>query len=262
MSSWTEILLPLSARLPLPQPARSRVLLEVAADLEDVFQHYRAAGLSDEEARRKAVDTFELSDTALTELVQVHISPIRKLLDRLSVRSLSLWERVLLALVALTTLFVSGRLLVAQGIAADAGLFLWPPALCGVAGVVLGAALFSELYVKQEHDARRARRRLDGIAYLAFAQVVLGFIGAWARLFVAARRMPEEMERAGVFLFDAILGGAALISVGLLGALIVALIWFALARRVAAIEDADAVLLTVANGGAPREDQRKEHDHV
>ena len=46
MTDFTAALRRIDSRLHLPQPARSRVILELAGDLEELYRHYRATGLS------------------------------------------------------------------------------------------------------------------------------------------------------------------------------------------------------------------------
>jgi hypothetical protein len=243
MTSFAEVLRPLRARLPLPQPARTRVLLEIAADLEDMYRHYRASGLSEEAARRQAVERFDLSDEALAELVRVHTSFFRRLLDRLSVQAQSRWERGLLLIVAGTLVIVCLQVVLRGEIVAVAGAQVWPTLICGMAGLTLGLVKFYQLYVKQDHELRRARRGLDAIAVLAVAQVFLGFLLGWFSLYLTARKTTGDVEYAVVHLFNWLLSASALVSVSLMGALLTGMIWFALARRVAGIADAEAALL-------------------
>ncbi len=248
MTNFADVLGPLSARLPLPQPARSRVLLEVAADLEAAYEHYRAEGCSEEEARRRAAEAFDLSDTALAELVALHTSFARRMLDRLSSQARTRWERSLLLIVAGFLTYLGVELAVRGGIITDAGSFVWPVLICGAAGLLLGIAKLYQVYVKQDHEVRRARRGLDAIAVLAGAQLLLGFFGAWFELYLAAARISRSVDYALVHLFNWLLGSAALLSVSLTGALLTAMLWFAVASRVAGIEDAEAELLLAAKG--------------
>jgi hypothetical protein len=244
VTSFVEVLRPLSARLPLPQPARTRVLLEIAADLEDMYRHYRASGLTEEEARLKAVNTFDLSEEALAELVRVHTSLFRRLLDRLSAQAQSRWERGLLLIVAGTLAFVCVQVVLRGELVAVAGTQVWPTLICGLTGLTLGLVKFYSIHIKQDHELRRARRGLDAIAILAGAQVFLGFLAGWFSLYLTARRMTGDVEYAGAHLFNWLLSASALLSVSLMGALLTAMIWFALARRVAGIAEAEAALLT------------------
>ena len=50
MSRFADTLRLINQRLSLPEPAKSRVLLEIAADLEGLFEHYSANGRDDQEA--------------------------------------------------------------------------------------------------------------------------------------------------------------------------------------------------------------------
>ena len=61
-----------SAALPLPEPARTRLVLEMAGDLEMVYAHHRAAGRSEEEAARLAEEKVLASAEVLSRLAAVH----------------------------------------------------------------------------------------------------------------------------------------------------------------------------------------------
>jgi len=248
MTDFADVLLPLRSRLPLPQPARTRVLLEVAADLTDMYEHYRESGLSEDDARSKAMETFIISDDALAELVRVHTSPVRRLLDRLSTQTLSRWERVVLAVIAGVLVLVVGQVVLRGEVFRVAGWLAWPALVCGVAGLVLGLVKFYQLYIKQDHELERARRGIDAIALFAGAQVLLGFLGVWFGLFLVARRLAADVEGVTVHVFNWLMSSSALLAVSLTGALLTAIVWFWLARRVAAIADAEAVLLMGLNG--------------
>ena len=50
MTRFRDILLRTSDRLELPQPVKSRILLEISADLEDIYDECVSRGMSGEEA--------------------------------------------------------------------------------------------------------------------------------------------------------------------------------------------------------------------
>lgn len=255
MTDFADVLMPLSARLPLPQPARSRILLEIAADLEDLYQHYRSSGLSQAEARSKAIEACDLSDQALAELVQLHTSTFRKLLDRLSAQAQTRWERALLVLIALVVAGAALNVLLREPLISDAGWMAWPPLLCAATALLFGLAKSYHIFVKQDHAPRRARRGVDAVAVLAIAQCLLGFLGVYVGLYLAAWRIAGDVRNAFLYLFNWLLSGSALLSTSLSGALITAVIWFVLARRVALIADAEAMQL-LATARAARSGER------
>ena len=72
MSRFHSVLSQTGERLHLPKATKSLILVEIAADLEDLFQHYLERGLSEEEAAAKAEEKVDMTDEALVELVQIH----------------------------------------------------------------------------------------------------------------------------------------------------------------------------------------------
>ena len=101
MSRFATTLSQTSRRLNLPQHITSRVVLELAADLEDLFEHYREQGLSEEDATARALESAELSDEAVARLVEVHTSSSSRLVEHLAERTRVSWERLMLVLIGL-----------------------------------------------------------------------------------------------------------------------------------------------------------------
>src|SRR5690606_35990989 len=62
----------ISDELTLPEPAKSRVVLEMAADLVSLYEHHRARGRGEEEAAQLAEETILASPEALRHLVLLH----------------------------------------------------------------------------------------------------------------------------------------------------------------------------------------------
>lgn len=136
MNRFSEILRQTSERLDLPQPEKSRILLEIASDLEDLYGLYRGQGLEEREAVRRAEEKLAVSDEALAELARIHESPFRRFLGRISEQAQTRWERVLLtALVVFIALF-AGRELLSTELYHRASRFVWP-----VLGSAFAAAL-------------------------------------------------------------------------------------------------------------------------
>ena len=87
-------------RLALPKATRSLILVEIAADLEDLFNHYVQEGLSEDEAAARAEEKVDMSDEALVELVRIH-SDARGWTDRIVRRAQPFWERIAMATIVL-----------------------------------------------------------------------------------------------------------------------------------------------------------------
>jgi len=160
VSRFAPVIRRTAERLTLPQPARSRILLEMAADMEDLFQLFRGQGMNEDEAHRRAIESFDLSEESLADLVAVHRNPIRRLLDSLSAEALARWEYALLTILVLLTVLASVHLLGSWHVLRDAGIFTWPVLTAGLAALAVATAKFYQLYLKQdqqrhaEHSAR------------------------------------------------------------------------------------------------------------
>ena len=93
MSRFNVFLHRTGERLALPKATRSLILVEIASDLEELFNHYVQQGLSEEEAAARAEEKVDMSDEALAELVRIH-SDARSWTDRIARRVQPLWERL------------------------------------------------------------------------------------------------------------------------------------------------------------------------
>jgi hypothetical protein len=81
MNRFASLLREVNNRLNLPQPTKSRILLEMAGDLEDLYNFYRGQGLDENEAVQKAEEKIDASYEALAELVEIHQTSYRKLME-------------------------------------------------------------------------------------------------------------------------------------------------------------------------------------
>ena len=59
MSRFADVLNQVRDRLEIPEPSRTRIVLEMASDLEDSYQYYLDQGHDEAEAARLARETFD-----------------------------------------------------------------------------------------------------------------------------------------------------------------------------------------------------------
>jgi hypothetical protein len=243
MNRFAEILQRTSDRLDLPQPARSRVLLEIAADMEDVYAVQRERGLDEADAVREAIESCDLSDGALAELTRVHRGPIRRALDRISSRAVRHWERLLLFILVASACYTGGWLTQGTRVVRDAGPFAWPVLLGAVVASVVAIAKFYQLYLKQDHRWRGLRRGLSPLLGIAVFLVFLGFTGSWLEALKLAGKSVASEREIVPHLLQWALQATALLQLSLGLAVLIALAWFGLAGKVGQIENYEAELL-------------------
>jgi hypothetical protein len=243
MKRFIEILRQANERLDLPQPIKSRIILEMAADLEDLYQFHRRQGLNDSDALREATDAFNLSPEALEQLVEIHTTPFRRFLDRLSAQAQTFWERIFLVTLLLFTAVFIGPSLLRADMFVDAGVFLWPIAGTSLAALYLAVRKTYDLYVKKDHRVRRLRRGLTPLIALAGVDVVIGIQGfvfllhsSFTLFLITAGPMDKDLGRW-------MIQSSATAVVSLSAAIIMGIIWFVLANKIAAIERAEVAHL-------------------
>ncbi len=239
MNRFRDVLRQASDALALPQPVKSRVLLEIAADLEDAFESYRAQGIGEEEAQRRASERFQISAEVLTKLVAIHRTPWQRFLDRLSLTEQARWERFGLLLLVLFLCLVVGGQLATTAIFRDAGSFLWPVVGAAFVGLYLTLRKAYLLYIKKDHRLRDLRRGLDGLAGLAFVMLALGVWGALEGLRQTALFAASSSANDWFLLLGWLIHSSALLALSLLGAVLTLVAWFTLVRKVVSIERAE-----------------------
>ncbi|MCL7960630.1 MAG: permease prefix domain 1-containing protein [marine benthic group bacterium] len=246
--SWKrDVLREIDARLDLPQPARSRVILEIAADLEDTSHMLMERGLSPEEAREQAIRRFEPRGEALSEITTVHAAGLQRFLGRFSGAGRRRWERALLLLLFLFLLLGTRVLLPAPDLFKNAG-----PGLLAVVTVTVGALLLSsfklyDVFVRPRQDSRRMRRGLDWILGLAGVEVFVGLSAFWLGLYGVAGRSAEDPATSLLYLFEWLVEGTATAILALQAAVLLSLLWYLLSRRTETVARFEAEALMAAD---------------
>jgi uncharacterized membrane protein len=246
VNRFSAILRRTAARLDLPQPTRSQVLLEMAADLEDLFDAYRQRGFSEDEAERRVTERFDASDDALSELARLHRSAFRRFMDRFSAQAQTLWERVMLGVILLFVAVMTGRSLASTTFFGNASVFVWPAIVVGVAAVGIFLGKTYQLYIKKDHRIRGLRRWLPTLLMLTCAALFNGVFGYFLTLQLTMTRIAGEYEKFGIYFERWLVGGTATMILSLLVAILAALFWFVLMNKVRRIELAEAALMLEA----------------
>lgn len=230
----------IAARLEVPEPARSMILLEVKGDLEDLSASLVAGGVPEEEARRRAVATLLPDDDSLEALRSLHRPWWERVVGRFSEPARNRLEWLLLAVLVGVLLLGGGGTLARLELMASPSGFLWPVLALGGSGLALGVSKLLDLFVKQDHRPSRLRRGMTALPAVAAASVVLAFTGVVFDLYATAGRIEQDAAAATVHLLDWIRRDAVLLSVALMVAALGALAWFLASIRIARIARAEA----------------------
>lgn len=235
MSRFNTFLHRTEERLKLPKATRSLILVEVAADLDDLFQYYLRQGLSEEEAAARAEEKVDMSDEALAELVRIH-SDTRGWTDRMVRVGQPLGERIAMDLIVLFFLATAALTVgLSAHVLTQLTGFIWP-----IAGIFLALLVSFLIQLTRNLEGlspRRLRQDLVTPLFLGAASLVVGFAGTGISMYRALMRMAATPEHAGPIFSRALLGATATLAAALLVTLCAGVVWFILGGRVIRLED-------------------------
>jgi len=177
MKQFTPLLKSINERLDLPQPTKSRIILEIAADLDDLYQLYLSRGLAENEAAQKTEEKIDLTDEALNELVQIHQSLFRKLLDKISAQAQTRWERVAFVFMLLFIAAISVQAVFSTQFLSQASRWIYPVLGISIAAILISFPKFYQLYIKKDHQIKKLRSGLSLILGLGVLNLIIGILG-------------------------------------------------------------------------------------
>lgn len=243
MSGFEAEIRRVAEQLDLPQPVRSRVLMELAADLEDLAAALREEGMEAGEARRRALESLLPSTAALSELRGVHRPLYQRLVDRFSERARHRLEQLLLVAISAVVLGVGIGALARTHLLSSPSLFVWPLLGLAVLIVGLGSGKILQLYVVKDHAPARLRRGMFLLPVLAGASGSVGVIGLVLDFYATAAAVEADVRLQAVLLLDWLRRDMPMLALALLVTVLAGLFWFVASVRIAHIEQAEAEAL-------------------
>lgn len=218
----------------------------MAADLEAVYAHHLARGLPEEEAAIRAEETVLASPEAVARLVEVHTGGPERWLHLLSGRLRNDLEPFLFVLAVLPMLALAVVVLLPQvaSMASDPWLWLQLACAAAIAGMALRKAV--QLFGRAPVELPVLRRGLTEIPFLGAMACMIGGLGAVVHLYALAILLggyPAPPEEAAIAAAMEMGRHFALFGASILLAMAAGAVWLFLARRVAALERAESILL-------------------
>ena len=255
MKKFTPILKRINEKLDLPQPTKSRIILEIASDLEDTYHLYLKKGLSEQEAVQKAVEKFSLTDDALIELTSIHQSFFRKLMDKLSDQGQTRWERFVLFLVLLSVIIVGVKVVFSAHFFLQASKYIFPILGSFFGVVMISFAKIYQFYIKKDHHIKNLHKGLSTILILGSINLFLGVFGyiielysfprtpMYSGLFDAIVTVLNTNDQTFFRTVEQIMKCSSMAMVCTFVTIFTALVWFFLYNKIRKIEQAEAAFL-------------------
>jgi len=234
----------ISAELTVPEPARSRILLEMAADLEALYEHYRARGMDDEEAGRRAEAQLLAGPEALQGLILLHTTGYQRWVGRAAGGIRWGFDLLLFAAGVLPLVLVSSVVVLSQLREPAGGVALWLVLALGVWVMGIGCWKGWLLLVARERSPRRLHRGLIGLLAAGFAGPLIGGTAFLLSLVAGAQRLSQTTDDIAVAGFAReMVEGGTVFGLGILLTFAAGLIWYILVNRVARIEQQESAAL-------------------
>ena len=237
MNRFAEVLKQARDQLQIPEPARTRVLLEMASDLEDSYQIYLSQGCDEPEAVRRAEESFGTSEEALKHLANIHQGGLGGIGGRISGQVGRPWEKILLILLVAFEVLLTIKVLSQENFFLFLSPFVWPIAGLGLAAFSFTIWKLYQIFSRSGTDVRQLKTGLGVLLFCAgasFAVAGCGFLYHIQRFFkLNYQDAPESlfMNFAG-WMFSI----SSMMTVGLLVSILTALVWFFLSGLVARAE--------------------------
>ena len=243
MSRFARVLRRVERRLEAPEPERSRILMEMAGDLEELYRVYRDRGLEDDAARRKAERWLAPSASTIESLRSVHLPGFDRWLDRLGGTARGRIELALVGLVSLAAVGGGALAALRSGGLSATSPGLWIVAGLGAAGLASGLRQGYALFVRGDRIGPDWRRRLHRLPAAAVAAALAGLLAGAARLSLTVPPPGGGGLPAGSWSHLATAAGIAALALSV--SLLLALLWLVLRIRAESVDRARAELRAV-----------------
>jgi hypothetical protein len=220
------------------------VLLEMAADLESLYDHYRRGGADEEVAREWALARLLASPEAMQGLLLVHTTPYQRLVVRAATGVRWGFDLFLFIVGVVPLLLMSAHVVVTGSPAGGGGWFRWAVVGIGLVTAAIGIWKARQIFVRRERSTTVLNRGLVTLLFLSMVGPVIGGTG----FLVALVGMNDRMARSDAYspvlmAAETIAANGTVFALAILLGIAGALVWFVLINRIATIEREESALL-------------------
>lgn len=217
--------------LDLPRRRRAAILLEMAGDLEAVYEYHRERGLDEEEAVRRAEETVLASSEVLRRLGRLHSRSWREWSEGTGDRLTGGTDLLVLVFAVAPMVVLAGAVAVPLLLGEPRSLLAWAVLGTGIGILALTAVKAADLLRGTAGPA--LRRGLPTLLLLSVVAPVFGLLAVAMGLHGMALALSAGalLETAQLALAERLARDGGVLVVGLLVGIAGALAWFILMNR-------------------------------
>ena len=236
MNRFAPILARLNQRLVLPQPLKYRIMKEIAADLEDTFDMYLQKGIGESDAEAKALEKIAADDSVINDLIEVHETPIRKMLRKLSDKTQYRMEAGLwISLLVLAGILVAGLLTRSKILAGSPFNWLTGGFIIGMFGI--SVTKYYELFIKKNHSLKCIHRELPLLIFISCLAVLTGTLGFFVEIQESIHTTMMSGSEWHTTAVTHLLRSFSVTSLSFATAVIGAVVWLIMTLKILTVED-------------------------
>jgi hypothetical protein len=189
MKEFKEILLKINEKLNVPQPVKSRILLEISTDMQDLYQHYISKGELSHTAVKMVKDRFDLDEQNLSELVSLHQTPIKKFVDKLNLGEGTSFKLVLIYVLIVSILALGIYSITSTPFFAQSSGYVYPVGAIGILTLFFIFCKFFQLYLIKDHTMKSLWIGMSVIIFGTILTFLTGVIGFFKELSLTLHRV-------------------------------------------------------------------------
>ena len=257
MDPFKTLLMNINNKLELPQPTKSRIILEISADLNDAYHTFQSQGMSEKEAIEAAKQKFDLDKRSLNELVHVHQTSFQRWFDHLSTPAQTWWERIIL-ICLLTFVIISGSVTIMKvPLVEQASPFVWIIFILAIIACAVFLQKIYQIYIKKDHRLINVKRGVPFLLFISGLSLGSCMWGYYWQLYnfkeyghILETKMIYLIHTEHPFfptvykeLIDWMIESSSFVMIGMLVAILIAFMWYLLMIKISKIEEAEAAVL-------------------
>lgn len=257
MDPFKTLLININKKLELPQPIKSRIILEISADLKDAYQTFKSQGMSEKEAIETSIQKFDLDKQSLNELVHIHRTSYRRWFDHLSTSAKSWWERVILFCL-ITFVIISGSVTIMNvPLVVETSPFVWIIFILAIIACGIFLQKIYQIYLKKDHNLITVKRGVPFLLFISGLSLVFCIWGYYWELY-NFKEYGHILETKMIYLLYTtdssfptvykelitwMIDSSSFVMISMLVSIIISLMWYFLMRKISKIEEAEAAIL-------------------
>ncbi|MCF7921025.1 MAG: hypothetical protein K9N06_14090 [Candidatus Cloacimonetes bacterium] len=167
---FRELLSMIGNKLPVKEPEKSRILLEIASDMSDTYELLLSQNKTPADARGEVCRRFAFSESELAELSSVYLTSWQRVFSAINHIISSPVEKVIFLAVMFLVAIISGRYFFSTGFFRLGNIFSYLSLICLLGSVSIFFKKLYDLFVRRDFEIKRLRQ---GLSFLEFSGIII-----------------------------------------------------------------------------------------